>query len=441
MSDRRLSQVYGKLMSWWHTVLGTGVRPGMSFIEARRTRLLNLIALPTIPFMTYFACLNFTQERYVLATVNLLTLGGNLATFILHKAHRYLSARLFIILYSIVLYTFAGVYFQNGAEFFLLNILIVTLLVYDKPWVRWTISMLIITCFLIIHFLPQEAAFARDVPAQRHWANVGMALIFIPLALSYFKQLHTDYQQITENQRKALAAMNRDKEKMFSIVAHDIRSPLATLEGLLEMFNVGEYTEQEMREAASILHKKIGPLSSTLDNLLRWSIGQMKGIRTRPEEFLVSPLLQEVLDLLEPALKQKDLRISNQVTTDSVLYADSDQTAVILRNLISNALKFSHPGGTIYLSSYQDGSRQFIEVRDEGVGMSVEQMANIFSIRAEPAYGTRGERGTGLGLMLCREFAEQNGGNLVVKSIEGEGTSFLLEMPAEEEEDEMVYFE
>ncbi len=416
-------------------MLGIGVRPGMSFIEARRTRLLNLIALPTIPFMLFYTILNFWQERYVLATVNTLSITGNIAVLYLHSAHKYLSARLFLILYSITLYTFSGIYFQNGAEFFLLNILIITLLVYDRLWIKLLFSTITICSFLAIHFMPQEAGFASNVPTERAWANVSASLFFIIIALTYFKQLHTDYLQVTENQRRALATMNRDKEKMFSIVAHDIRSPLATLEGLLDMFQVGEYSEAEMKEAAEILRKKVGQLSGTLDNLLRWSIGQMKGIRTQPVLFELSPLLEEVLALLESGFKQKNVEVTADVQHQHVMFADRDQAAVILRNLISNAAKFSHPGGHVYLRSTSRQQRLLIEVQDEGTGMSAEQMDTLFTNRAEPGFGTMGERGTGLGLMLSQEFAEQNNGAITVQSVPGQGTLFLLDMPALEDED------
>lgn len=423
-------------------MLNVGVRPAMTFIEARRTKLLNLIALPSIPFILFYAILNITQQRYVLATINLMNVFGNLCVLILHQKHRYLSARLFLILYSIVVYTFSGIYFRNGAEFFLLNILIITLLVYDSRWIRWSISAITIVAFLAIHFLPQDASFAPEVPTGRAWANVTMSLIFTIIALTYFKQLHMDYLQVTENQRKALAAMNKDKEKMFSIVAHDIRSPLATLEGLLDMFQVGEYSEQDMKEASVMLRKKIGQLGGTLDNLLRWSIGQMKGIKTQPVQFELLPMLKEVLDLLDPSLKNKNITVRSQLPFDQQLYADRDQATVILRNLLSNALKFSHPGGVISLRAERDGPYVRIEIQDDGIGMSPEQMETLFTFRAEPAYGTSGERGTGLGLILCREFASLNHGHLNVRSVPGAGTTFTLQLPAdadEEEFDKMPY--
>lgn len=434
MPNRSIILIYGKLLSRGRRLLSTGVREGMPFIEARRITLLNLLSLPAIPFTTFYMLLNFWQERYVLGWVNFIITLNACCVLYLHSRQKYLSARLLLILCSIVIYTFAGIYFQNGAEYFLLNILIITLLIYDNLWIKWTFSLLTILCFLFIHFRPLQANFAPPIPTERVWLNVLFSLVFIIIALSYFKQLHADYIKITESQRKALALLNSDKEKMFSIVAHEIRSPLSTLKGLLELFQDGNFTEEEMNDAIVILHKKINHLGDSLDNLLRWSISQMRGIKAQPVQFDIEKMLQKILEIKAPSIEQKNIQIHCQVSPSAEVFADPDQTDVILRNLISNALKFSHPGTIIYIRSNSNHSRVQIEVQDEGIGMRADQLDTLFTFRAEPDYGTQGERGAGLGLMLCKEFAELNHGELSVISRPKEGTTFVLILPKQKKE-------
>lgn len=421
--------LYQLTLRTWNYIVNVGVNPLMPFIESRRTKLLNLLAIPCIPFMLFFAVLNCSQGRYLLAVFNLLTSSINVFVLWLHWKQRYLSARLVAILCSVVIYAFTGLFFHNGAEYFLLNILICCLLVYDNKWLNAGLGLLIISAFLLIVLMPQHWYLADPVPRSRVWANITTSLVFIVVALSFFKHIQSDYQREIEKQREALATMNKDKEKLFSIVAHDIRSPLATLEILLDMFRRGEYPEDEMEEAAAILHKKISQLGGSLDNVLRWSSRSMKGIQAQPVNFYLGPLATEVLYFFEMTIQQKGITVDTSIPDDLMLYADKDQVSVILRNFLSNALKFSYTGGVIELKAQVVGAQVGISITDHGTGMPPTQVLNLFSYNQSPGYGTSGERGTGLGLILCKEFAQQNSGTIAVESNVDKGTRFTVYLP------------
>lgn len=375
--------------------------------------------------MFLYCVLNMVQGRHVLAALNAVTTCISVLVLIFHKYRMYLSARLVLICTSIFIYTFTGVYFHNGSEYFLLNILFIVILIYDNKWIVGSVSLLVITAFMLIVFMPRSWYLAPPVPAERIWANVAVSLIFIVVALSFFKHIQSDYQREIEQQQQALVSMNKDKEKLFSIVAHDIRSPLATLESLLDMFRRGQYPRNDMEEAADMLYKKVSQLGVTLDNMLRWSTRSMKGIQTRPRHFLLAPVVTEVLLFFEGIIQQKQIRVDLQIPVTAALYADRDQVSVILRNLFSNALKFSYPGGNIeFIAEITD--EIVITITDYGIGMSAQQLSTLFTSHQHPGYGTGGERGTGLGLLLCREFTEQNDGVIKVKSHPESGTSFTL---------------
>ncbi|ASZ12657.1 HAMP domain-containing histidine kinase [Chitinophaga pendula] len=421
--------LYTVIERYWNYTVNVGISPGMPFIEARRTKLLNLLALPCIPFMLLFAVVNACQGRYLLSALNVSTALINTGVLYLHRYRLYLSARSIMIFFSAGIYTFTGLYFHNGAQYFLLNILIFTILVYDNKWWIVAVSTLVISAFLIIVFSPQHMAVADPVPARRVWANVATSLFFIIIALSFFKHIQSDYQQEIEKQRQALAAMNKDQEKLFSIVAHDIRSPLSTLESLLDMFQKGQYPEGEMKEAAAMLYEKVSQLGDSLDNVLRWSARSMKGIRVRPTHFLLAPLVHEVCYFFQLVTEQKHIETELVIAPDLAIYADVDQVSVIMRNLISNALKFSYPGGKITVKASASVQQVVIEVTDHGMGMSGEQLANLFVYTASPGYGTSGERGTGLGLMLCKEFVQQNEGSIRVRSNPNAGSTFTVSLP------------
>ncbi|WP_343702443.1 HAMP domain-containing sensor histidine kinase [Chitinophaga sp.] len=430
---KRLAHIlYRFFEATWFRVVHLGVSPAMSFVEARRTKLLNLLALPCIPAMAFFAVLNAFQGRWLLSALNLSIMLACCCVLLLHKKQKYLSARWLLIIFSIIIYTFTGLYFHNGSEYFLLNILVCTILVYDNKWVIAGLSVLICSAFITIVLMPQEWRLAPPVPAGRVWLNIAVALSFIPIALSFFKRIQSDYHQEIDRQRQALAGMNKDKEKLLSIVTHDVRSPLATLEVLLDMFGKGEYPQQMMEEAAAVLHSKVAQLGGALDNVLRWSSRSMKGIRTNPEDVLLAPLITETLQFFQMVIQEKKLEVEVQVSPVAAVYADRDQVLVILRNLFSNAVKFSYPGGHILLQAVREGEQMALHITDKGKGMTPAQLNTLFTAWQNPGYGTAGERGTGLGMLLSNEFAQQNGGAIKIESVPEAGTHCTVYLPAGE---------
>ncbi|WP_341837274.1 HAMP domain-containing sensor histidine kinase [Chitinophaga pollutisoli] len=416
--------------TFFFRLLNIGITPDMPFIEARRTRLLNLLTVPWIPGLVFFAVTNFFQERYLLSFLNCLNVACSVGTVIFTWKQRYLSARLFIIISSIIIYTVTALIYRNGVEFFLLNILIVTVLVYDNKWLILSLSAVMLSCFLAVRFSWINLSPELPVPHDRIVFNVVWGLSFIVMALSYFKRVHDDYENEKEVQRQALVALNRDKEKLFSIIAHDIRGPLSTLEMLLDMFRKGEYPEEDMKDAADELYKKVASLAGTMDNMLRWSMGQMKGIRVKPVHASLANLTDEIVNLFENTIREKEIHLKVEIPADCWVYADRDQVSVILRNLLSNAVKFSYPGGEVRMSAITVEGQVTFRVQDNGMGIPPEKLPQLFSFKSAPGYGTKGERGSGLGLLLCQEFTVQNKGQLTASSIPGKGTQFTLTLPA-----------
>ncbi|NSL86126.1 HAMP domain-containing histidine kinase [Chitinophaga sp. Mgbs1] len=429
MLSRLIHFLYRIVESSWNQIVNVGIRPSMPFIESRRTRLLNLLALPCIPFIFLYAVLNFFQERYLLSALNLITCLMCLSVLLLHKYQQYPSARLVLIFVSVGIYTFTGLYFHNGSEYFLLNILLITVLVYDNKWVVIGLSILIIVAFMMIVLMPQSWYLAPPVPVARVWSNIGVSLIFFTIALGCFKYIQSDYQRELERQHQMLVTVNKDKEKLFSIVAHDIRSPLATLESLLEMFHRNEYTTEEMQEATAILQRKISQLGGALDNVLRWSSRSLRGIQTQPAHFFLEPLVTEVLHFFQISLEEKKIAVHMEIPSAATLYADRDQVSVILRNLFGNALKFSHRSSTVAIVVKEEEKDTAIAVIDSGIGMPAQQMKTLFSQQQTPGYSTGGGRGTGLGLILCKEFVAQNHGHIEVAANEPAGCRFTVFLP------------
>ena len=230
-------------------------------------------------------------------------------------------------------------------------------------------------------------------------------------------------------QKKELEDLNGIKDKLFSIISHEFRSPLNSLKGTLALLKVGALSEDELNLISKELTDKINNTSIFLDNLLNWAKSQMHGIQAKPVDIDIKELADENINLLKSMADKKKIHLQNRINGSSKAHADPNMMNLILRNLISNAIKFSLRGGTIEINLEKNGQLNTVSVKDGGIGMSQENVKMLFQVQTFTTRGTANERGTGLGLFISKNFIESNGGKIWVESAEGNGSTFKFTVP------------
>lgn len=230
-------------------------------------------------------------------------------------------------------------------------------------------------------------------------------------------------------QNDKLREANQLKDKFFSIIGHDMRSPLVSLKGLLGMLLRNEISEEEFKLFAPKLNQLVIGTNETLENLLQWSHSQLSGLSFNPVRVSLYDLTSTCFTLFADAARAKSITLVNQVPAGTTWIADRNHVELILRNLVHNAIKYTHSGGQVTVAANSTPTLDELIVSDTGIGMTPEQVAQLFnSVELKTQRGTGGERGTGLGLMLCKEMVSHHGGELTVESAPGKGTAFYVRL-------------
>ena len=229
-----------------------------------------------------------------------------------------------------------------------------------------------------------------------------------------------------------LKKLVQTKDKLFSIIAHDLRSPFTALIGLTEVLsNQAEQLEaKEVAEYGSLIHESSEKLLNLIENLLHWSRSQTGKIQIIPKKLQLNTLVNEVISVLEMQAKAKEIKLASDIDPSLAIMGDYDTMSTVIRNLTSNAIKFSNAGGVVSINASQSTGNVRLSVTDTGVGISHENIGKLFKI--EDSFSTKGtsqEAGTGLGLIVCKEFIEKNGGEIKVDSTLGQGTTFSIIVP------------
>jgi signal transduction histidine kinase/ligand-binding sensor domain-containing protein len=232
-----------------------------------------------------------------------------------------------------------------------------------------------------------------------------------------------------QEQKQKLEVLNATKDRFFSIVAHDLRGPLNSLSNFSELLiNYSEsMSPEEVRKMANDLQKSVKNTFNLTENLLAWARAQMDNLDSKPELLDINTIIEQNKELYLNAAKIKNIQINTLLTPGAGILSDKDQFTFIVRNLISNAVKFTMPGGNISLKTSIVNDQAEISVQDSGVGINPAILDKLFDIgKKHSTPGTMGEKGTGLGLLLCKEFVERNGGSITVISEEFKGSCFVL---------------
>jgi signal transduction histidine kinase len=277
-----------------------------------------------------------------------------------------------------------------------------------------------------------------DVHKAPIWDAKGNQIGIVGTArdVTLTKQLENEKAATLELLRKSeydLRKINAERDKFFSIIAHDLRGPFSGFLGLTELLadNLASLSTDEIQDISLSMRKSATNLFRLLENLLQWSRIQQGLIPFNQEIVQLPTIIDESIALaLEPA-KNKGIEIDSDITHDLLVFADCNILQTVIRNLISNAVKFTPRGGKISLAANVSGDKSVeISVKDTGIGMSREMVDNLFRLDVKTnRIGTEGESSTGLGLVLCQEFAEKHGGKIWVESEEGIGSTFYFRFP------------
>jgi two-component system sensor histidine kinase/response regulator len=236
-----------------------------------------------------------------------------------------------------------------------------------------------------------------------------------------------------EAQKLELKKLNTSKDKFFSIIARDLRTPFSGLHDIADSIvkNIGHFNQDEIKRHVASLRDSAETVSTLIENLLEWSQLQQGMMVYHPEALVLSELVEQNKLLFASHATRKRITLVNEVLQKMIAYADRQMIDTVIRNLISNALKFTYPGGIVFIATRQSGDYIDLTVSDTGAGIPQEDIPGLFRIDVKYSHaGTAGEEGTGLGLVLCKGLVERNGGKILVESEAGQGTVVTIRLLA-----------
>lgn len=229
---------------------------------------------------------------------------------------------------------------------------------------------------------------------------------------------------------ESLKASNLMKDRLFSIIGHDLRGPIGSITSALNLITSNVLDQEKTKKLLDLTEKTSRSVFVTLENLLHWSISWNEDFQQNPQIFPLGNIVNRKIDLLELIARGKNLKIENNVSEDILIFGDSEMVEITISNLLHNAIKFSKNGESIKISANDLGEEIKITISDTGIGIPENKILNIFdSYRINSMIGTSGEKGTGLGLSLCKKLVELNKGRIEVTSKENIGTDFFIYFP------------
>ncbi len=236
-----------------------------------------------------------------------------------------------------------------------------------------------------------------------------------------------------QRNNQELNELNRTKDKLFSIISHDLKGPMGTTQGLSEVLlqKLETKNDSDFKEIFLSMHNNINETYDLLTNLLQWASAQIKGIKYSPETLALNDFAHKALKSIANQAEEKNIRMTVDMDKNIKVRADRYMLDAILRNLISNAIKFTNEDGNIVVQAIQKSRAIQVCIKDDGIGMSSDRLNKLFSLDTNTSTnGTKGERGTGLGLIVCKEFLDMHKGKIWVESVPDKGSSFCFTLPA-----------
>ncbi|MEX0647259.1 MAG: tetratricopeptide repeat-containing sensor histidine kinase [Balneolaceae bacterium] len=262
--------------------------------------------------------------------------------------------------------------------------------------------------------------------------TAGIVLILVLVILVLVKKTANERKKINsrlQKQKKELEEINRDKDKLFAIIAHDLRSPLISMHGILYLIKNSALSKEEIKKLAQELEATVQENMDAMEDLLAWAKEQLSGVSVEIDEVNVYELTEEVFSRQSFIAAKKGIALKSNIAENQYVLADRNALELVLRNLVNNGIKFSNSRGLIRVESKTNGQMISIMVKDTGIGIPAEAADKIFDSKSWTRKGTGNEKGTGFGLSLAKEFMKKMNGSIRFESREGKGTTFFIELP------------
>lgn len=343
-------------------------------------------------------------------------------------------------------------YFLNSGSvgptlflFFLTFQLLIATTSEKHQWV-WVWMHLAVPAFLITteFMMPNLIPNSYDNPISRYFDLITsylVSIVFIYFVTFYLRQNLDKEKEVAiaraieiDKQNQELERLNQDKSKLLSIISHDLRSPLASIQTYLEMLNRMNLDAEKRSMVQQQLLEQTRSTTTMLNNLVTWSKGQMHGMKVHPKTFDPVTTIEEIAKVHDPIASHKGIAVEINRNTDQKVWADPDLVSIALRNLINNAIKFTKTNGRVEISVDETDDQAVIKIADNGVGMKKGDADKLLSGSATVTYGTNNEKGMGLGLLLAKEYIEANNGKISFETEYGVGTTFYVYLPLSETE-------
>ena len=416
----------------WRFLLGdTEVFP----MEARIFHSISIIALFTLVLLTVY---NLSTTLHVSAGVSASIGVIQLALYYLSRFKGKLNIALTVTAAEITI-LIALTYFYNSGIMgsmlllFALTLFLIMVVIPRNQRLFWyLINGSLMLVIVGLEYFNPDIIQQKYASRQEMFVDViftyGVVITLLYICTVQLRRNYDEQKGLVEEKANKLEEMNHQKDKLFSIISHDLNGPLASLKQYLGMLTEMELTPQERLMVETDLAKSLGDAQYLLENLLEWTKSQMENNQMNLEQLNLRDLLDPVVRMFEQTARSKGVNFQVKLDEQTVITADKQMFQSVIRNLLNNAIKFTYSGGDVVISSKVLDGSCIIAVKDTGTGIVPEKQTKIFTLNIASSYGTELEKGTGLGLTLCKEFTERQGGSIRFESKLNIGTSFYVSM-------------
>lgn len=405
-------------------------------------RMYNGLCLLSLLPVGYNIVFNFLVGLYVSGIVASFLFFGILALYYLARRMRKLGVCIPLSAIGVNGGLALNYFYNSGVSgptmmLFAISALIISVIAPKKHYALYTgFNLLLVWALLAAEYFRPESVVHYESEGVRFldMGSTYLMIVSITLMVVYhLKESYAEEKIIADEKTAELEALNKEKLKLFSLISHDLRTPIANIKGYLQMMNDLELQADEKLKFERELLGQTIQTQHLLTNLLTWSGRQMQGKKAAIQQVNLVEVLDPTIRFFEDLAIAKGISLECSVSRDVHLMADADMLQIVVRNLLSNAIKFTPSGGTVSLHGGTNQQFCHITVQDTGVGIPPERVANLFQLQSKSTFGTQNEKGVGLGLYLCKEFTKAQNGQIHYEPAPGGGSIFALILPAASE--------